>query len=127
LSTMPNLRIRHVYFYLVCFATLMMVITATVSLIMTTIDYLYPDPYYGPTIIDQKMRFSEMKKTNPAISQADIEKQIAEERKLQDLSMKRNRAKNLARNFSLLVVALPIYIYHWRKIQKETTENRLEV
>ena len=66
----------------------MMLITGTVSLIMTTIDYLYPDPYYGPSVIDQKMRFSDMKKTHPQITQEDIDKQIAEEKRLQELSMK---------------------------------------
>lgn len=90
---------------------------------MTTIDYLYPDPYYGPSAIDQKMRFLDMKKSHPQITQQDIEKQILEEKRLQELSMKRNRAKNLARNFSLLAVAGPIYIYHWRKIQAENKKD----
>lgn len=102
----------------------MMLIIGSVSLIMTAIDFIYPDPYYRPTGIDQKMRLLDLKKSNPQITQEDIEKQIAEENEQQELAVKRNRAKNAARNFSLFAVALPIYIYHWRKIQEENKKSK---
>lgn len=110
--------IRQVYLYLVCFATLMMLIIGLVQLIMGVVDLIYPDPNIAPRYLDTKMRVSEMQRNNPSITQEDLEKQIQEENERQVVSQKYYQVKRFINSLALVVVSLPVYLYHWRKIQR---------
>lgn len=110
--------IRQVYLYLVCFATLMMLIIGSVQLIMGVVDLIYPDPNMEPGYLDTKMRVSEMQRNDPGITREDIEKQIQEERERQKVSQKYYQVKRFINSLALVVVSLPVYLYHWRKIQR---------
>lgn len=100
--------LRNIYLYIVCLITLIMVIVGAAGTVRTIAEMLYPDPgeYYGPYI--------EIK-TDSALSDAEIE----EQQRLQEAQSRRQSVLNLAGNLALVVIAGPLYIYHWRKIEGE--------
>ncbi|MRR12229.1 hypothetical protein EG835_07135 [bacterium] len=106
--------LRNIYLYLVCLITLIMVIVATVGLVRSTVELVYPDPGY----------YSE-----PIKEGADgrTEEQIEAERKYQEESSRRYAILNLVGNGAMLLVAGPLYIYHWRKIEVEHTDKNESV
>ncbi len=109
--------IRQVYLYLVCFATLMMLIVGSVQLINGLVQVIYPDPYMGSKV----PLYYDIKQQNSSISQEEMHRQIEEDRKHQELSMRRSQVINLVNSTTLILVSLPIYIYHWRKVQRKET------
>jgi predicted DNA repair protein MutK len=99
--------LRNIYLYLVCLITLIMVIVAVVGLVRSTVELLYPDPgYYMAEPVKGEDRSAE-----------DIEK----EREYQLASSRRYAVLNLVGNVAMLLVAGPLYVYHWRKIEVEHT------
>jgi hypothetical protein len=110
--------IRQVYLYLVSFATLMMLIVGTVQLIMGVVDLVYPDPTKGMGYYDTKMRLSELQQKNPNINQEDFEKQLQEEKQNQEAAWHYQKIRSFINSLILVVVSLPFYLYHWRKIQR---------
>jgi hypothetical protein len=107
------LMIRNIYLYLVAFVTLLMMIFGIIFTIQNTIDFMYPEsrPYYN---IDSKMTAEDK-----LIAEANQKEQIAA-----DLLMNK---KNIVKSIIVVVITLPVFIYHWRKIEKErvVSENKL--
>lgn len=101
--------LRNIYLYLVCLITLIMVIVAAVGLVRSTVELIYPDPGYYSGPIDK----------TSGRTQADIDA----ERKSQEEQSKRQAILNLVGNGTMLLVAGPLYIYHWRKIEVEHAEK----
>lgn len=106
--------LRNIYLYLVSFVTLMMIIAGTVQLIRATVHLLYPPPPYYAGPVEIKMRMGD-----PDVSPELIEEQARLERERQEQHLRHEQARRLAESLALLAVALPTYIYHWRKIQQE--------
>lgn len=106
-----NWDIRRIYMYLVCFATLMMIIVGTVQVINGIINLVYPEPfYYGEKFAPG---------TNvTAEERARLEKEQAKQAKTEEQRQKIYRIRSLATSFALLGVSFPVYLYHWRKIQR---------
>lgn len=107
--------IRTVYLYLVSFVTLMMIIFGTVDLIRAAVAIAYPPPVYTPGPLEIKYRSSNDSTITPemAAEQARLEEERERQRQRYD------QARRLASAVSLLAVALPLYLYHWRQIQRE--------
>lgn len=103
--------LRNIYLYLVCLITLIMVIVAAVGLIRNGVELAYPDPgYYDrPISIDGEMKQSA----------EDIEAQ----QELWEKQDRRNTILGLVGNGAMLLIAGPLYLYHWRKIEVELTEE----
>lgn len=97
--------LRNIYLYLVCLITLVMVIIAAVGLVRGVVELAYPDPgaYSFP-----------IEKT-PGVTEA----QLKEQQRMQQQSQRRNAILNLVGSGAMLLVAGPIYVYHWRKIETE--------
>ncbi|MHB8983958.1 MAG: hypothetical protein ACYC4E_01205 [Carboxydocellales bacterium] len=55
-----------------------------------------------------------MDKSN--LTKEQIERQIEEERR-QKAYQKYSRIRDLVNSLAMVVVSLPVYLYHWRKIQ----------
>lgn len=104
--------IRHVYLYLVCFATLIMLIVGTVGLINGLVEVIYPNPYLGSKITPY-----DIQQRNSNIPPEEINEQTEEEQRLQEASMKRSTVIRIVNSAALIFVSLPIYIYHWRKVR----------
>lgn len=102
--------LRNIYLYLVCLITLIMVIVGTVGVIRSGVEMLYPDPgYYSEKPLDVK--------GNP-VSDAEWQRQLD----LQKAQTTRQAVLNLVGNVALVVIAGPLYVYHWRKIETEKSE-----
>lgn len=102
--------LRNIYLYLVCLITLIMVIVAVVGLVRNTVELLYPDPGYY---------YSEPVKGEGGRTPEEIEK----EQEYQRSSSRRYAIINLVGNMAMLLVAGPLYVYHWRKIEVEHVEK----
>ncbi|MHB0877193.1 MAG: hypothetical protein ACYC5O_14240 [Anaerolineae bacterium] len=100
--------LRNVYLYVVCLITLVMVIFASVSFVRAVVGLIYPDPgYYNlmPRSIDGTSDYDP----------ADLERAQQNQR---DQSM-RQVVLSLVGNGAMLLLAGPLYVYHWRKIERE--------
>lgn len=106
--------IRSIYLYLVSLVTLIMIIIGTVQLIQTVVDFVYPPPTYYPGPVELKNRYQMQ---GVELSPQAIEEQARIERENAWRSQRYYSVKRLANSLALLVVAGPLYIYHWRKAQ----------
>lgn len=106
--------IRRIYLYLVCFATLIMMIVGTVQIIQSVVDFaMTPPKEFAPKTV----RYEELSK-NTKMTKEEIDKQIKEEEARFEENQRYYRIRRLIENLALIVVASPVYIYHWRKIQR---------
>ncbi|MBV1856072.1 hypothetical protein [Catellatospora tritici] len=104
MSIGDRMTLRNLYLYLVCLITLIISIFAAVSLVRGTVELLYPDPgygYYG--VPDNKISPEEQQR---------LEQQAKD-------SQRRNSVLGLVSSGTMLLIAVPVYIYHWRRIQSE--------
>lgn len=104
--------IRNIYLYLVSAVSLFMIVFSVVSLVNLGLrtwvfpkadnNYYYPT---GPCTVD---------KSGKSICPDDAEqKAAAEENKLVQ------RQRDLVQNISFLIVAVPLFSYHWMVIRKD--------
>ncbi|MHB1127834.1 MAG: hypothetical protein ACYC2T_12940 [Bacillota bacterium] len=104
--------IRNIYLYLVAFVTLIMVIVGSARLIDGIVGIVYLPPE-SPAPIESKVP------DGSNLTDAEWE---ARQLKEQQANIQRERYYGLRRTLesgALILVALPFYLYHWRKIQKE--------
>ncbi len=100
--------LRNIYLYLVCLITLIMVIVGTVGTIRSVVELVYPEPTYIEPIPKEE-------DGKPAMTEAEWQRQ-------QEIGREQSRRWaiiNLVGNVALVVVAGPLYVYHWRKIETE--------
>jgi hypothetical protein len=118
--------LEHVYFYLVSFVSLILIIIGAVTLTQTAISYVTPvyGDYgpYGPIGRGQETEQWE-ERFGTEFVEAEMERY--------DLIMKENYGRQLVRDLvrgiSFIIIALPVYFYHWRKIpQLEAAESENE-
>ncbi|MDF2856304.1 MAG: hypothetical protein K0Q87_2155 [Neobacillus sp.] len=104
--------IRHLYTYLVLFATLMMVIGGGISIFMAAADLVSPQGYYQ-SYQDYKQIREEGKigGNNPNLTEEEIRKdydQVVKDEK----SRERNRAVNqIIKSLGFIVIPLPVFFY----------------
>ena len=107
---------RRIYLYLVCLITLVMMIVAAVSLARAIVELAYPEPgFVYPIRVP-------VPGESPAAPEVD-EQQLQEQREAQRRSAQRRAAISLVGNATMLLVAGPLYRYHWRKIEKSSVEG----
>lgn len=100
---------RNIYLYVVCLITLIMVIFAMVQTIRTVVELAYPNPqseiiypYEGP----------------PGEEREVDEEKLAEQREVRRRAERRRSILSLVGNATLLLIAAPLYAYHWQKIER---------
>ena len=104
-----RLTLRNVYLYLVCLITLVVSIFAAVQLVRSAVGLAYPDPGYGygyPPPVDG---------SGQEISQAELQRQ----EELARDSQRRQEVLGLVSSGTTLLIAGPLYLYHWRRVQSE--------
>lgn len=109
---------KHIYTYLVLFATLMMTIGGSISIFMAVADIVSPAPYY--------QSYEEYKYLG--VEDEDREKRTEKELResyekivLSEYEFARKSAINLLiKSFGWIVIPLPIFIYFQRKLVKRT-------
>lgn len=106
----PMSKLRNAYLYLVSFVSLMMILIGTIFTVQNMLDVLFPTYYnYGIVEADSDM--------------TPQEKEKAEAYRLMEIQNQQiNDKKNVAKSASVVVIALPAFLYHWKKIQRERIE-----
>ena len=103
-----RLTLRNVYLYLVCLITLVVSIFAAVSLVRSVVALAYPDPgYYGYYPVDPA--------DGGKVDEAERERQ---EEQAED-SQRRQALLDVVGGATTLLIAGPLYVYHWRQVQAE--------
>ena len=116
---MPELNFRNGYFYGVCLICVVLFIFAIVSLGDTIVDIIYPHQYIEPDIyLEKELRYE---KDFPELSKEEIKEMIKEkneERKAQEeYNRKRRIVLSLTKSILLLLLVIPIYLFHWNRIE----------
>ncbi len=112
-----NWDLEHVYFYLVCFIALILIIIGAVTITQTAIAYVTPinDEYsHSPYT---------MRDPNPDLLQWEerfgtefVEREQERFESINQENTGRRLLRDLVSGFAFMIVALPVYLYHWRKI-----------
>ena len=106
-----NINIRLIYLYLFAFVGLLVVVIGSVRMVdlgmkifvfKNADKYEYTAPYPADEKIKVDMSFAK--------EQADREQS-------------RNRQREFSGALSMIVVGLPLYLYHWKTIQKENKKK----
>lgn len=108
--------IRHLYTYLVLFATLMMVIGGGISIFMATADLVSPTGYYQSFADYKQMKYNERmynkeNEQQPILSDAELKAEydlLVEEHKSRQ---KQNAVNQIIKSFGFIVIPLPIFLY----------------
>jgi len=112
--------VRQTYYYLVCFATLLMIIIGSVQLVRNTLDLVFPEEHYRMTPIDAYERY-QRPGGNAAVetpyTREEIEQMAEEEAARGERQARRRALRNLLGNLALILIATPVYLYHWRKVR----------
>jgi len=103
--------VRNIYLYLVAFATLMMVLGGTVGLARTLVALALPLPQYVPGPLELHERAAA-----EGVTVAELEARLAEEREQTRRQERAGTARRIVDAAALVLVALPVYLYHWRQI-----------
>ena len=110
--------LQQIYFYLVCFVTLIMVIVGAVNTVRAAVDVILPSPdnigrYYMATPMEAKFVDGEYRDLfDPEV----VEKELARQNTINRKNSVNQSIKNLMGGVFLILVAGPVYIYHWRYI-----------
>lgn len=110
--------IKNIYLYLVSFVALMMLIFSTANMIdialrtfiFTKADFDY---YYGPVACQPPEAT-----TTPGAKPVDCIPR-EEEKKRSEEQRSAQRQRDLVRDISMILVATPVFAYHWRLIRKK--------
>jgi hypothetical protein len=105
MSVQERITLRNVYLYLVCLITLVISIFATVSVVRNVVGLAYPDPGY----------YSAPQEPGSGVS---AEEQARQQKVSLD-SQRRQAVLGLVGSGTLLLLAGPVYLYHWRRVQSE--------
>jgi len=111
--------LRNIYLYLVCLITLIMVIVAAVGFVRAIVDIAYPDPGYVsyvesiPTDVNG----------DPVYTEEQWAKYQADQKAATAASTRRYAVLTLVGNVAMLLIAGPLYVYHWKKIEVEHADK----
>jgi len=108
-------KLRNIYLYLVSFVSLMMILIGLIVTAQNITDVIFPNNYYYETApIDKSSNMTEEQK-----------KAYQESQKINMQNQMMNSKKNVAKSVAVVLVALPTFAYHWKKIEKEKKEQML--
>lgn len=120
--------IRSIYFYAVSIIALFMLVFSAVDLInlgLKTWVFTNADPMYSRCIPGSNSLYAvpaaptdKTVPTGPTQEQCDLQNKQNEE------NIARQNQSSAVRDFSLLVVALPLFLFHFRIVQKEWKERK---
>jgi hypothetical protein len=96
----PKIDWRSLYLYAVCLITLMVCLFSLVSLIRSGVNVAYPDPAY----VDPYA-------TAPKVDSAVMAAQLKDQNQ-------RQAVKSMIDALTTLIIAGPLYLYHWRLARK---------
>jgi predicted permease len=104
--------IQHVFFYLVSFVAMILLIVGAVKLTQTAIEFLTPVPEEYKYMFDDAAMQDWVERFGPALVQQEKDRFEAIARE----NNRRILLRNLIGALAYVTIALPVYLYHWRKI-----------
>ena len=104
-------KLRNVYLYLVSFVSLMMILMGVIFTVQNITDVVFPTNYYEMPPIEKTGGLS-----------VEEQKVYSENQKRYEENRGMESKKNVAKSIAVVVVALPTFAYHWRKVEKEKNE-----
>lgn len=112
MTTQDRTNLRSVYLYLVCLITLVVAIFAAVSLVRSVVALAYPDPgAYG---------YYPYYPAEPGMEGGPIdEEERQRQEQLAEDAARRQALLDVVGSATTLVIAAPVYVYHWRRVQAE--------
>ncbi|MBI5221346.1 MAG: hypothetical protein HY979_00885 [Candidatus Magasanikbacteria bacterium] len=117
--------IKNIYFYLVAFVALMMVVFSLADLINTALrTWVFTkadnfDYYAGPVPACDPTVAKTLDSSTPKISDAECAKVEATNKQRQKDSQEGQRQRDMVRDISMIVVGIPVFIFHWMTIRKK--------
>jgi len=103
---------REIYMYIVCIIAIIIFIIGIVSVYNGSVNFVWPTTYNTRQNIISM--YSEQYKN---LSSAEME-EMAEEELAAAASMEKNMAfKELLRGIVLIIISIPLFIFHWTKAQ----------
>ena len=114
-----SLKIRNVYYYAVCLITLIICIFALTGLVDGITDLLVPYQGYIPSPTNLARQYEDLSpKIKEDISYQEWAKQEKEMRIQREKTNRQHRLiKDIVKSLTLLLISLPLYIYHWRRVR----------
>lgn len=106
-------KLRNIYLYLVSFVSLMMILLGTIFTVQNITDVMFPTNYYEMPPIEKTGELS----TEDQKIYAENQKRYEENRNIES-------KKNVAKSIAFVIVGLPAFAYHWRKVEKEKNEQK---
>jgi hypothetical protein len=115
-------QMRNIYLYLVTFVTLMMIIFGMVAFFNSVARFIFPQEYRTYiTLMDVEAEYTSAGRDVPAQSELS---RLRQERMDSDVTRTRAyRVRDLVSSLAVWAVALPFYLYHWKKIKVELLAN----
>jgi hypothetical protein len=111
--------IRHLYTYLVLFATLMMVIGGGISIFMAAADLISPPSYYQ-NFQDYKQMYDQGKTENKNISETEMRANYEQTVKDEKNRIKESAKNQIIKSLGFIVIPLPIFLYFNRLRKRQS-------
>jgi len=103
---------REIYLYIICIIAIIILIVGVITVYDGAVNYIKPATYMTKSSIITM--YSEQYQN---LSKDEIE-QLAEEELSTSLQNEKDRAfKDLLRGILLVIIAIPLFAFHWRKAQ----------
>lgn len=107
MAAQQHWNLRNLDLYVVCLITLIISIFAAVQLVRSVVEVAYPDPGYVGL--------------EPIAGSDTSEEELARQRQAAEDSQRRYAVLSLVGSTTTLLIAGPLYVYHWRRIERELT------
>ena len=114
--------VRHLYTYLVLFATLMMVIGGGVSIFMATADLISPTGYYQSfTDYKQNMTIGKIENSKTELTEEELRSNY-DLYVMEEKARQKDRAINqIIKSLGFIVIPLPVFLY-FNRLRKQYKE-----
>ena len=114
--------VRHLYIYLVLFATLMMVIGGGVSIFMATADLVSPSGYYQSyTEYKQMNQNGKIEGSKTELSEDELRSNYDVYIKEEKTRQKDRALNQIIKSLGFIVIPLPVFLY-FNKLRKQHAE-----
>ncbi len=118
--------VRRTYYYLVCFATLIMMIIGSVQLVQNTLDLVFPEEHYRMSPMDLYQRYERPPgegAMDEPFTREELAQMAEEEAARMERQARRRALRNLLGNVALILIAAPVYAYHWRMVRADERDR----
>ena len=109
--------IKNLYYYLVCLVTLFMFVGGAISSVNSAMQIILPDepniPIFYTYYPDYRAEFERPVFDPPLLE--ELEARRAEQENMDDY-YRGYSTRRLLNSMAFMIIAAPVYIYHWRRI-----------